>query len=93
MVAGNLGSCDRLANTNMASALDVAKRLDFQDMSEVLPQAVPHDTILQMLSQPNAASFRRCVHTLTCLHLPEVESTGILHGMNANNLFYNCSPV
>ena len=51
----------------MASALDVAKRLDFQDMSEVLPQAVPHETVLHMLSQPNTASFRRCVHPLGLL--------------------------
>ena len=85
MVAVNIGSCEQpLANAAMASALDVAKRLDFQDMSEVLPQAVPHETVLQILSQPNSESFRRCVHPLACLHLPELESTGAPHGMKAN---------
>ena len=59
-----------LASAAMASALDVAKRLDFQDVSEVLPQALSHDIILRMLAQPNTASFRRCVHPLACLRLP-----------------------
>lgn len=71
----------------MASALDVAKRLDFQDISEVLPQAVPRETILQIMSQPNTASFRRCVHPLACMHLPELESTGAPHSMKANSRF------
>lgn len=44
----------------MASAVDVAKRLDFQDMSEVLPQALPRETLLQAIAEPSIANFQRC---------------------------------
>ncbi|KAK9824827.1 hypothetical protein WJX81_002831 [Elliptochloris bilobata] len=58
----------------MASALDVAKRLDFQDMSGVLPQALPRESILQALAEPSVASLRRAFKMVNAMQEARVAS-------------------
>jgi len=54
---------------NMATEVDVAKRLDFAaDLSDALPRAPQRDSVLQALAEPSLANLHQCAHLQAPLH-------------------------
>jgi hypothetical protein len=54
---------------NMATEVDVAKRLDFAtDLSDALPRVPQRDSVLQALAEPSLANLQRCAPLQAPLH-------------------------